>query len=221
MDPGFLLIENFGRFVAVAGMLMSAPLFAWAGWQYMSSMGDPNKSASARNSVICVCVGIIIIGGSFIIPGIISDAIVEPVGGVTFDVDGSINCDQILRDHLVVNKEASNGARINFVIRRIQAQFGGCGPHNWSPEVKTNDARLVRGALIPPTPGTPSPVFLFPPASIGGGTPSVNSTGRDEWGNIIIHWGPYPSDDPPFGHPSDSSYCWLYIASVGDWVEGY
>ena len=219
MDPGFLLIENFGRFVAIAGMLMSAPLFAWAGWQYMSSMGDPNKSASARNSVICVCVGIIIIGGSFIVPGIISDAIVEPVGGVTFDVDGSINCDQILRDHLVVNKEASNGARINFVIRRIQAQFDGCGPHNWSPEVRTNQpgwSECFDSSSRDSIAGVPIPASLdWRKNSI------VNSTGRDEWGNIIVHWGPYLSADPPFGHPSDSSYCWLYIGSVGDWIEGY
>ena len=48
MDPGFLLIENFARFAAVVGLILAAPLFVWGGYLWMTSMGDPNRSAAAR-----------------------------------------------------------------------------------------------------------------------------------------------------------------------------
>ena len=44
MDPGFLLIDNFARLVAILGILISTPLFAWAGYLWMTSMGDPNRA---------------------------------------------------------------------------------------------------------------------------------------------------------------------------------
>ena len=223
MDPGFLLVENFGRFVAMVGILASVPLFAWAGWMYMSSMGDPNRSASARNSVICICVGIVIIGCAFLIPGIVSDAVVEPVGGVTFDVESGVNCDRILRDQLVVNREASNGHRINFIIQQIQAKFDDCRKENWSPVAKTggpfisdecfdgSDRDSIASVPIPAGLMRESEDFLS------------GASGRDAHNNIIVHWWTFPEGaiSSVRGLPSDSSVCWLYISSVGDWIEGY
>ena len=236
MDPGFLLIENFGRFVAMVGILASVPLFAWAGWMYMSSMGDPNRSASARNSVVCVCVGIVIIGCAFLIPGMVSDAVVAPVGGVTFEVEGTVNCDQILRDHLVLNREASNAYRINFVVQRIQAKFDECRKETWNPSarVEPDGMRSIQQS---------EPWQVFPgcytgsggqnyvagvpvPPGLPGGTSRGSEfasewSGRDAYNNIIVHWSQFIAGGSERGLPSDSSVCWLYISSIDDWIEGY
>ena len=122
MDPGLVLVENFGWLVAVLGLIIAAPLFAWSGYLYMSSMGDPNRSASARNSIIGVCAGIIVIGCAFILPRAISEFVVEPAGGVVFEDRAGINCDGMLRDQLVINREASDARRVNFVVQRIQSR---------------------------------------------------------------------------------------------------
>ena len=225
MDPGFLLIENFGRFVAIAGMLMAAPLFAWAGWMYMSSMGDPNRSASARNSVICVCVGIVIIGCAFLIPGIVSDAVVEPVGGVTFDVEGGVNCDQILRDQLVLNREASNALRINYVIRQIQARFDDCRKENWSPVAKADDdsPSTVSGDCFDDSVRDSIAGVQIPAGLIRDARSSIGGSGRDAYNNIIVHWWTHPEGTSSLvrGLPSDFSVCWMYIGSLDTWIEGY
>ncbi len=222
MDPGFLLIENFGRFVAMVGILASTSLFAWAGWMYMSSMGDPNRSASARNSIVCVCVGIVIIGCAFLIPGIVSDAVVAPVGGVTFEVGGAVNCDQILRDQLVLNREASNAHRMNFVIQQIQAKFDDCREENWSPVAKT-DYSISLVCFDDPhdldsIAGVPIPNGLMRHSSFTSG-----ESGRDAFNNIIVHWAEFPEGvlSSVRGLPSDSALCWLYVSSVGRWIQGY
>lgn len=223
MDPGFLLIENFGRFVAIAGLLMAAPLFAWAGWMYMSSMGDPNRSAAARNSVICVCVGILIIGGAFIIPGVVSDVVVEPVGGITVDLEGGVNCDQILRDQLRMNREASTVPRMQFVIQQIQSKYDDCRTETWSPVVKVSSPSASQCFDVTSGSGAHETVASVPiPESLRWRATSLSQgSGRDEWGNIIVHWTSYVGPGQPFGHPSDGSLCWMYIGSLNDWIEGY
>ena len=126
MDPGFLLINNFARLVAIVGILIATPLFAWAGYLWMTSMGDPNRAAAARNAVVSVCVGLVIIGCAFIIPSAIGESVVAPAGGLVYEQDSGVNCDGILREQLVANRQASDAARINFIIQQIQARFEDC-----------------------------------------------------------------------------------------------
>lgn len=230
MDPGFLLIENFGRFVAIVGLLLAAPLFAWAGWMWMSSMGDPNRSAAARNSVVCVCVGVLIVGGAFIIPGVVSDMVVEPVGGITFDLEGGVNCDQILRDHLLVNREASNAHRINFVVKQVQAKFEDCRLETWNPSARVQTSGPASRSDFPGCyQVSGGDVFvggiLVPPGLPGSGGRSASSavdwSGRDAYNNIIVHWSRFIAGGSEPGLPSDGAICWMYVNALGSWLEGY
>ena len=230
MDPGFLLVENFGRFVAVLGLLLATPAFAYAGWLWISSMGDPSRSAAARNSVISVCVGVVVIGLSFIVPLALSDYVVAPSGGVEYQMEGGINCDQILRDQLVANTEISNANRIAYAVQRIQSTFEGCNAALWNPVVRRDTAGVgsacfdnssrnsVAGVEIPDS------LFQRQWTGTGSGYSAASASGRDDRNNVIVHWttataGALYSMD--WGLPSDGSACWLYISGISTWVEGY
>ena len=225
MDPGLVLVENFGWLVAVLGLNIAAPLFAWSGYLYMSSMGDPNRSASARNSIIGVCVGVIVIGCAFIAPRVISEFVVEPAGGVVFEDRTGINCDGMLRDQLVINREASDARRVNVVVRRIQSRFEDCGEVLWTP-VAVDSVRDMVSALYGvcfDTSGWDSVSGVEVPRGLiridtRGGDRLVS--GRDARNNIIVHWR-VPSSGVAGGLPSDGAVCWLYVSSIETWVEGY
>ena len=220
MDPGLVLVENFGWLVAVLGLIIAAPLFAWSGYLYMSSMGDPNRSASARNSIIGVCAGIIVIGCAFILPRAISEFVVEPAGGVVFEDRAGINCDGMLRDQLVINREASDARRVNFVVQRIQSRFEDCDDVLWSP-VALDDSvgsgtcfdNMARNTIA----GVELPRGLLRRGVFGS---PVLYSGRDARNNIIVHWR-LPSAGVDSGLPSDSAVCWLYVSSIETWVEAY
>ena len=137
MDPGFLLVDNFARLVAIVGLLLSVPLFAFGGYLFMTSMGDPNRAAAARNAILSVGIGIVVIGCAFIVPAVIGEFVVAPSGGIVHERDHGMNCDGILREQLAANEQASDADRINFVIRRIQSRFEDCGEFFWTPLVRS------------------------------------------------------------------------------------
>ncbi len=221
MDPSLVLVENFGWLVAVLGLIIAVPLFAWSGYLYMTSMGDPNRSASARNSVIGVCVGIIVIGCSFIAPRVISEFVVAPAGGVVFEDRTEINCDGILRDQLVINREASDADRVNIVVRRIQSRFEDCDEVLWSPvavdSVYSSDLDFCFDSGLDSVSGVEVPRGLL---RRGAFSASRLVSGRDARNNIIVHWR-VPSSGVASGFPSDGAVCWLYVNSIETWVEGY
>ena len=142
MDPGFLLINNFARLVAILGILISTPLFAWAGYLWMTSMGDPNRAAAARNAFISVGVGLVIIGCAFIIPAVIGESVVAPAGGLVYEQDSGVNCDGILREQLVANRQVSDADRINFIIKRIQEKFEDCTDFFWTPRARADSGHI-------------------------------------------------------------------------------
>ena len=221
MDPTFILVENFGRFAAIVGLLLATPAFAYAGWLWISSMGDPTRSAVARNSVISVCVGILVIGVAFLLPPIIMDTVVSPVGGIEYEMDAGLNCDQVLRNHLVLNREASNANRINFIIQQIQSRFEDCGEENWSPVARVSGSPIgdtcfgsssrdsIAGVQVPTGLSERSKYEL------------VNASGRDARNNVIVHWTTHVGSGKPPGLPSDSALCWMYVSALDTWVEGY
>ncbi len=222
MDPGLVLVENFGWLVAVLGLIIAAPLFAWGGYLYMTSMGDPNRSASARNAVISVGIGIIVIGCAFIAPRVISEFVVAPAGGVVFEDRTGINCDGMLRDQLVINREASNADRVNIVVQRIQSRFEDCDDVLWSPIATDSagwapcfDDPVARNSIA----GVALPKGLL--RERGAGNTSWLLTGRDARNNIIVHWQMPLAGAARGGFPSDGSSCWLYVSSIETWVEGY
>ena len=209
MDPGLVLVENFGRMAAVFGLAAAVPLFAWGGYLWMTSMGDPNRSAAARNAVISVCVGAVIVGCCFILPRVVSEFVVAPSGGVVYESEMGVNCDALFREQLVVNRAVSIPSRMNFLVRRIQSQFEDCDAALWSPVV--DDA---------------APRYLFLCDDSGGGSisgvpipkglerGSYRVSRRDAHNNIMVR---FMRSAPP----ADGAGCWMYVSSLNTWVEGY
>ena len=210
MDPGFLLIENFARFAAAVGLIVAAPLFVWGGYLWMTSMGDPNRSAAARNAVVSVGIGIVIIGCAFIIPRVIGEFVVAPSGGVVFEREPGVNCDGIFREQLIINRSASTPTRMSSLVRHIQGRFEDCNEALWGPKVRdeghgdvkscydSSDRKFIAGVEVPKG------------LVRGSYTPSR----RDAKNNIVVQF-----QRPWF--PADGSDCWMYISSLESWVEGY
>ena len=215
MDPGFLLINNFARLVAILGILISTPLFAWAGYLWMTSMGDPNRAAAARNAFISVGVGLVIIGCAFIIPAVIGESVVAPAGGLVYEQDSGINCDGILREQLVANRQASDADRINFIIQRIQERFEDCTDFFWTPVVRTDVGISTHGCFDGSTEDSISGVAV-PRGLKKGGSDLRKKSGRDARNNVIVHWSGIVG-----GLPADNALCWMYVSATGSWVEGY
>ena len=216
MDPGFLLIENFARFAAVVGLILAAPLFVWGGYLWMTAMGDPNRSAAARNAVISVGIGMIVIGCAFIIPRVVGDFVVGPSGGVVFEREPGINCDGMFRQQLIINRTASTPRRMQFLAQRVGSQFDDCNEALWDPKVRGDgdddgyhlshlaldcygaDAHFIAGVKIPK----------------GLDRGPYRPSRRDARNNIMVHF-------EPTRPPADGSICWMYISDLESWVEGY
>ena len=222
MDPGFLLIDNFARLAAVVGVMLAVPLFAWAGYLWMTSMGDPNRAAAARNAVISVGVGVVIIGCAFIIPAVIGESVVAPAGGIVYEQDSGINCDGILRDQLVANRQASDADRINFIIQRIQARFEDCTDLFWTPLARVQSGGGTGGCFDGDGSTKNSISGVAVPRGLKRGGSVVSASGRDARNNVIVHWtSSFGRHGLLSGLPSDSSVCWMYVSATGSWVEGY
>ena len=214
MDPGFLLIENFARFAAVVGLILAAPLFVWGGYLWMTAMGDPNRSAAARNAVISVGIGMIVIGCAFILPRVISEFVVAPAGGIVFEREPGINCDGMFRQQLIINRTASTPSRMNFLAQRVGSQFEDCNEALWDPKVRDSghniqfrcydrdsgghDLKFIAGVEIPK----------------GLNRQGYRPSRRDGRNNIMVHF-------EPTRPPADGSICWMYVSSLESWVEGY
>ena len=220
MDPGFLLINNFARLVAILGILISTPLFAWAGYLWMTSMGDPNRAAAARNAFISVGVGLVIIGCAFIIPAVIGESVVAPAGGIVYEQDSGVNCDGILREQLVANRQISDADRINFIILRIQERFEDCNDLFWNPLARSSTGYINSCFDDISTRNSISGVAV-PRGLKKGGSEVGNHSGRDARNNIIVHWTVAVVGESEWGLPSDSAICWMYVSATGSWVEGY
>ena len=213
MDSGFILIDNFSRFAIFVGLAISVPLFAWAGYLYMSSMGDPNRSAQARSAVISVSIGVIIVGCSFILPVVISQFVVGPSGGIHLDDDPGLNCDGILREQLVVQREASNAVRMTYLISQIQSRHDDCNEVFWSPVIR------MSGGFPSDCDGTVIGGVEVPKGLLRGGDISYRSS-RDARNNIMVVW----TTSPAVGHtglPSDGALCWMYVSYLDSWVSVY
>ena len=83
---------------------LSVVYIVYSGYLFMSAQGDPQRMAQARTSLIGVVVGLVIIGGAFIIPATISRYVIEPAGGVRVEPRAGSDCDGLLKDQLVVQR---------------------------------------------------------------------------------------------------------------------
>ena len=175
----------------------------------MTSMGDPNRSAAARNAVISVGIGIIVIGCSFILPRVIGDFVVAPSGGIVFERQPGVNCDGMFREQLIINRSAWTPTRMNFLVQRIQSRFEDCNAALWAPKVRELGHSHVGGCYDD---GDKSIAGVEIPKGLDRGDYSPSR--RDARNNIMVHFF-VPQ------YPADGSVCWMYVSSLESWVEGY
>ena len=136
MDNILTVVNGIGWFMGALGAAVAVFFVAYSGYLFISAQGDPQRMAQARGSLIGVVVGLVVIGGAFIIPGTISRFIIEPAGGVPVEPRGGFDCDGLLKEQLVFQRNAFDDERMQFVISRIQSQRSECGPESWSPVVR-------------------------------------------------------------------------------------
>ena len=191
---------------------MAAIFLAYAGFQWITAAGDPQKIAQARSSVIGAIVGLVLLGVALIVPGVISEAVIEPAGGIAVGTVYTSDCDGQLRTQWVLHTTASTPVNMNRVIGAIQASSNECSPDVWTPKVDEADAT---------SPGTRCG-YVSSTKSIGGfGVPVsfltasslVKLSRRDGAGNIFVI---FEQTSPP----SDGAGCWMYISAYKRWASG-
>ena len=232
------LVQMFGgaaTLIAVLGGAMATIFFAWAGIQWMMASGDPQKIGQARMALIGAAVGLVIVGAAFIVPEVISERIIEPAGGTAIENAAGLSCDRVLKNQFVFQRAASNAARMNAVIKQIQAQRAECAADIWSPVVV--NARGTGGTDVPGTDyddeskaaGCYDAETTKVHEKIGdtdvprglqkGGTKAHKDTvrhnsSRDSDNNLIVHFATK-------GFASDSAKCWLYSNRLRTWDQVY
>ena len=228
------IFGNVSRLIMIVGGGISTVAFCYAGFMWMLSFGDPQKGSQARSGLIGVVVGLILVGISFLLPQIIGETVVEPVGGQIAGVQTGVSCDNELRNALVFQRNASTPSRMNQVVSRVQSdrpEF--CAPELWKPKIGWDDDsvtdnanRAANGECLEM--GTGDGQAGSPDAAVGGQVVPAglrqnntidgevrNASGRDADNNIIVFF-PDPDD-----RPIDSAKCWLYVARANTWSETY
>ncbi len=231
MDIITVLGSNVGRLVMIVGGAISVASLCYGGIMWITAQGEPQKIAQARSSLIGVLVGLIIIGVGPFIPGLISDQVIEPAGGVSIESDVGLNCDDVLRSQFVFQRGASTADKMNTVISQIQAQRSECVSDVWNPSVtdipdsspaaKPDTCfgyRAVRG-YVRDRRATFEVGESVVPRGLREGNVAAGAvraaSGRDSDNNIIVYW------DPADGRPSDNAKCWLYVSRLNSWSENY
>lgn len=221
MDEVLGVLSNVTRVLAVLGGGLAAVTVCFAGFQFMTGAGDPNKMSQARMSLLGTVGGLILVGIAFIIPRFVTETITDPVGGVPVVQVGSGNCDDILRSQLVFQTAVSRTKEFTAVVKGIQSSRPECRDTLWKPRISddaTNLSRCFTGA------STSIGGQLVPSSLRDGGTSggAVRGTsGRDADNNVLVYFGLGPADDPYETLPSDGTICWMYLSRLGAWLENY
>ena len=217
---------------------------------YMNAHGDPQQVNKAKTAAIGAIIGLIMGGMAWVLPGIISRAIVEPSGGQSLTTSGSVQgCDQIFKSQLVAQQQINTAARMNELISTIQNTRDECRPDTWNPEVHDLKATLFdkieangvdkqecisKGATAFVAKDATTASAKLKDAAIGGiGVPiglrqaggqdnvPISTSGRDRDNNILVYFFNEKSKDSREGSaPGDGSVCWLYLARASAWASG-
>ena len=138
---------NIATLIAIGVAVVSGIIVAFAGFQYATAGGDPQKVGIAKASFIGAFIGLIIASLAFIGPRIVTDMVIKPVGGVSLDTQVGLNCDSVLRSQLVFQRGASTTARMQVVISQIQAQQQDCAKDIWDPEAIDMSSTVTPGVV--------------------------------------------------------------------------
>ena len=240
------IFSSIARLLAIIGGGISAIAVCYAGIMWMTASGDPNKMGQARTALMGAVGGLVVVGIAFIVPRVVSQAVIEPVGGVSLSSDAGVNCDQVLRNQLVFQRGAGTSSNINEIIAQIQATRSECPTDVWDPQATDGAAATVEA---------PSPVIAAHWAAAGAvrigisrcfgsaaptgtaiagmevGSQKVprglrdkneddqlvrSTSGRNSDNDILVYWGE-ASDI----RPSDGAVCWLYVNRLRSWTENY
>ena len=217
METIISVIGNVARVVALLGGVLSAVFIAYAGIQWMTATGDPQRMSPARMSLIGAVIGLVIVGVAFLVPGVISEMVIEPSGGIAVEVEYSTDCDAILKRQLVTHRTASRYNHMNYLIDRIQADRDECGSGLWDPEVGEEvTPHTIAGSCFVGSDSTAEGDLKVDGVAVPSSlwiSVSQSKTGRDSENNILVLF--------KVGNlPSDSSVCWLYSSSLDVWVSG-
>ena len=212
---------NIATLIAIGVAVVSGIIVAFAGFQYATAGGDPQKVGIAKASFIGAFIGLIIASLAFIGPRIVTDMVIKPVGGVALDTQVGLNCDSVLRNQLVFQRGASTAERMQVVISQIQSQQRECAKDVWDPEAI--DISVTAGALAgkcySATAGAVTPLTVGDqtlPEGLQRSNKARTTSGRDSENNIIVYW-----SDTEAKRPSDAASCWLYFARLRAWHENF
>ena len=231
---------NIATLIAIGVAVVSGIIVAFAGFQYATAGGDPQKVGIAKASFVGAFIGLIIASLAFIGPRIVTDMVIKPVGGVSLDTQVGLNCDSVLRNQLIFQRGASTASRMQVVISQIQSQQQACAKDVWKPVVIDMATASAAGTIGVGSPdegqcyetaggftagvakledikiGDQSlPEGLSRPATGDKYYPRTTS-GRDSDNNIIVYWA-----DKTVDRPSDAASCWLYFARLRSWHENF
>ena len=217
--------------VAIGVGVVSTIIVAYAGLMYATAAGDPQKTGIAKNAFIGAFIGLIIAGVAFIGPRIVTDMVIKPVGGIAVDTEVGLNCDGVLRNHLVFQRGASTKDRMNVVIAQIQSQNSDCASDVWAPVVLDLDDTTATPAddkgNCYGTAGAPALLSTKPkvgsqelPSGLVVGTGATakarDKSGRDSENNVIVYFNLSAAS-----RPSDGASCWLYYARLKSWHANF
>ena len=216
------IIQNiFGsltRLLVIVGAGVSTVSICFAAFQWMTAQGDPQGVNKARMGLTGAVGGLILVGTAFIIPRVIGETVIEQVGGVSLTVEASQDCDEILRQQLVFQRNASTAKRMNVVIANVQSQHREtCSVDVWKPKVNDEDPKPTTSncpsqgvTSTTDVGGQPIPAGLYEP---GGNRGNLRlASGRDRDNNIVVRW---------LNPPTDNSKCWMYVSGLDRWFVAY
>ena len=230
---------NIATLVAIGVATVSAVIVAFAGFQYATAAGDPQKVGLAKSSFVGAFIGLVIASLAFVGPRIVTDMVIKPVGGVALDTQVGLNCDSVLRNQLIFQRGASTKDRMQVVISQIQSQQQECAKDVWKP-VAIDLSDLVSGGIAPGPDGEKGQCYVtgggfasgvgaqdikvgdqvLPKGLVrfvmGQGSFPRTTSGRDSENNIIVYWA-----DDVAERPSDAASCWLYYSRLRSWHENF
>ena len=214
MDEITTIFGSLSRLIAIVGGGISTVAVCYAGILWMTSSGDPQNMSKARMALMGAVGGLIIVGVAFLLPRIIGETIVEPVGGNIGGTEAGQNCDDVLMNQFVFQRNASTPQALQAVISVIQNQrVDQCSVDLWKPVVAESNS-----AGNAPAGGCPTKEVVgvqdVPSGLHGGASDETvrDKSGRDRDNNIIIHWSSTAGQKP-----TDNASCWLYVSRLSTW----
>ncbi len=213
----------------------------------MTAEGDPQGVNRARMGLMGAVGDLILVGTAFIIPRVIGETVIEQVGGVSVTVEASQDCDELLRQQFVFQRNTSTSERLNAVIGSVQSQHREtCNVDIWNPVVvnaveppRVTDSDFV-GSPLPACgdassvggQSVPSGLVLRTSGDFGTNTAGYSAYRgllSDGGGEIVRDASGRDRDnniivhwsEEPGQRPTDNSKCWMYVSGLDRWFVQY